>query len=168
MPGYETREMLSDEFHAKLCPEFSTRDMRWAFDRGDFCVASLCDDTVVGFNFWTQQDTQVNPDIVFMVPEKHIYSFATSTAEAHRGKGLAPERWKVAAPIKAREFGKDSPTIHYVEVTNYESRVSGQTYHGISPTVGYSGFFRVLGRWFVFRSPACKRFGTGFATRSLN
>lgn len=162
--GYETREIDSAEFHANLCAELGKTNMRWAFDRGDFCVASLYQNKVVGFNFWTQQDTRVAPGIVFVIPPQHIYSFAAQTAPPHRGKGLSPERWKVAAPLKRRYFGDGTPTIHYTEVVNFESRSSGQSYLPPSLRVGYAGFMRLWGRWVVFGSSGCRQYGAGFAT----
>jgi hypothetical protein len=162
-PGpYEARLVDQLTFDSLLCPELANVEYGWAFERGDWCVASLHDGVIVGYSFNTHLRTPVTDGLEFYFPPGYSYAYASLTAKAHRGRKLEPERWKVrtAALIAA---GESTAVIWYVSVANLASRAANQ-HAGLQLRLhGYAAFVRLFGRWFTFASPACHRFGAGFA-----
>lgn len=161
--GYETRRVSQQEFKRMLCDELKGVDYDWAFERGDFCIASIQDDQIVGYSFSSLQPTRVKSGLVFTFPDGFMYAFAARTAASHRGKKLQRETWKVRHAERLREHGSVFRSIWYVNVTNLESLASVE-HSGVNQTLrGYTGYVRCFGRWFTFASPGCKRLGAGFA-----
>jgi hypothetical protein len=157
---YETRAIDSEEFQAMLCSELEENRNDKAFARGDMCVASMINGEVVGFTFYTRQPTEVNDAIVFRLPESFTYSYGSMTAPSHRGRKLERIRWK-AAQMERIANGSDTPIVAYVNVMNLESRAA-QRRSANTELLGYTGYWRIAGRWFCFRSPGCRRMGVGF------
>jgi len=87
-PGYETRSVTSEEFHAQLCPELAGADIRWAFARGDICIASFCRGEIVGHSLYTRHPTAVRQGVIFEFPSTFVYGFESRTAPSHRGNRL--------------------------------------------------------------------------------
>jgi hypothetical protein len=157
--GFKIRSVSDREFRDCLCEELEEADYQWAFDRGDFCIASLRDDRIVGFTFYTRQPTVVRPGLVFSFPETCIYAYGSSTAPSQRGNKLESARWKAAQTEVIRRTGHDLPRIFYFNVMNLESRAANRR-SGTNKRIGYTGYLRA-GRWLCFRSFGCHRAGAG-------
>lgn len=160
--GYETRRVESGEFHDSLCPELAGEDFHWAFARGDVCIASFHDGSIVGHSLYTRLPTQVNDGVVFEFPSSFVYGFESRTAPSHRGRKLESSRWQVSQRVMEELEGHNVPRIFYIDVLNFESLAANRRPGVNNRLVGYSGYARVLGRWRTFRSPGCRRVGTGF------
>lgn len=158
---YETRVVTLEEFREKLSPELDMPDADWPFQRGDDCAASLCNGQIVGYSYYTYQDTIVRPELVFLVPVGYVYGFKSFTAPSHRGRKLEPNRWKAARAERNQTTGQDPRTIFYINVTNLESLAANKI--SDSSTLGYAAYANLFGYLLVFNSPGCKRHKTGFA-----
>ena len=161
-PDYETRAVNGGEFHASLSEGLQGTDYRWAFARGDLCIATLLDGKVVGYNFTTRHPTRVHDGLEFYFDDRFAYSFASFTDPAHRGRKLERERWKVARDEMTARNGSEVPSIWYINVTNLES-LAANRHSGVENVLhGYAGFIRLFGRWFTLASPGCRRAAAGF------
>jgi hypothetical protein len=158
--GYETRPIEREEFRAKLCPELKEDTSERAFAREDLCIASLKNDEVVGFTFYTNQPTDVNEAVLFRFPETFTYSYGSMTAPSHRGNRLESNRWKMAQTERLAR-GADTPIVFYVNTMNLESRAANRR-AATNELLGYTGYWRLAGRWFCWRSPGCHRKAVGF------
>jgi len=163
--GYETRRVESDEFHGSLCPELAGEDFRWAFARGDVCIASFQGGSIVGHSLYTRHPTRVNDGVVFEFPSTFVYGFESRTAPSHRGRKLESSRWQVSQRVMEELEGNNVPRIFYIDVLNFESLAANRRPGVNNRLVGYSGYARVLGRWLAFRSSGCRRMGAGFRAR---
>jgi len=161
--NYETRVVTLEEFRSQLSPELDQPGADWPFSRGDDCAASLLDGQIVGYSYYTYQDTIVRPDLVFLVPDGYVYGFKSFTAPSHRGKKLEPERWKAARIQRNQLTGRDPRTIFYINVVNLESLAANKMTD--ASTLGYAAYANLFGRLWVLNSPGCKRHRTGFAVR---
>jgi len=122
-PGYTTRSVSCDEFHGGLSTELTCVDYRWAFDRGDLCTATLCEDEVVAYNFTTMLSTRVRDGLAFTFTDEFVYSFASLTAKSHRGNQLARECWQVARETGKADTGLDPPSVSLSTTWKREPRV---------------------------------------------
>ena len=163
--GYKTRVVEQTEFLEKWSEELKQDDLAWPFQRGDVCTASVCQDEIVGFNFYTFQDTIVRDGLTFRVPQGYVYSFKSFTAPSHRGRKLEPDRWKASRAHRNRVLGKDPKSIFYINVTNLESLAANKM--SKSSTLGYAAYALLFERLLIFNSPGCKRHKTGFARTSV-
>lgn len=159
--NYETRIVTLEEFRNQLSPELDERGVDWPFQRGDECAASLIDNQIVGYSFYTYQDTIVRRNLVFLVPEGYVYGFKSFTATSHRGRRLESERWKAARFHRNEVMGQDPKTIYYINVTNLESLATNKMTEVI--TLGYAAYAELCGHVFVLNSPGCRKYKTGFA-----
>ena len=165
---YETRIVYSTEFHSALCDELATVDYRWAFARGDTCVASFRGAELVGYTFYSALPTRVRDGIEFAFPSTYVYSFAAATAPSHRGHRLEPERWKVARRHR-NAMGADPPAIGYVNVANLESLAANKASSPPSTFLGYIAYAKVNGRFRFFASRGARTVGAEFrAPGSVN
>lgn len=161
--GYTTRMVSGDEFHSRLCPELRHLDYRWAFARDATCAASFHGDEIVGMTLSTFLPARVRDGIEFVFPPRFVYSFASLTAPSHRGRRLEQDRWKIARRARIATTGRDPLSIWYVNVTNLESRATSKSVGAANDLIGYSAWFCIGGRYFVFNSPGCRRAGAGFS-----
>ena len=106
------------EFHEHLCDELRGADYRWAFARGDVCAASFRGGELVGYAFFSSLPTRVRDGIAFMFPSDCVYSYASTTARSHRGRGLSRDVWKTARRYRVSVEGRDPKSIWYVDVGN--------------------------------------------------
>lgn len=168
LQGSVTRAVSCDEFHDNLCDELQDTDLRWAFERGDLCVATILEGKVVGYNFTTRHPTRVHEGLLFYFPDRYSYSFASLTAPSHRGRRLERERWKVARRVMQERTGSLLLSIWYINVANLES-LAANKHSGVQQVLhGYAGFARLFGRWFTFASPGCRAVGAGFEARDTS
>lgn len=160
--GYQSRSVDDEQFHRALCPELADTDYRWAFARGDLCIASFHGSSIVGHSFYTRQPTAVNDGVEFAFPPQFVYGFASRTAPSHRGQRLEGSRWQVSQQEMQRLEGHNVPRIFYIDVFNFESLAANRRPGVNNRLAGYTGCIRVLGRWHTFSSPGCRRLGAGF------
>lgn len=164
-PGYVTRTVDCETFHAKLGAELAGVDYRWAFARGDLCTATLFEEEIVAYNFTSRLPTRVCDGVTFSFPSDFVYSFASLTASSHRGNQLARECWQVAREARAQAAGFDLPCVWYIALDNLESRKASAAFPNHTLR-GYSGYVRVFNRCLCFRSAGCRKLGVGFRVGS--
>jgi len=161
--GYETRVVGQQEFESGLSAELAGADYGFAFKRGDQCVASLYQGSIVGHVFYTHRPTRVRDGLVFTFPSEFVYGYASKTAPSHRGRKLEQDRWKVGRAARLKQTGIDSPIIWYYNVTNLEMMSALARLGKQVRVLGWAAYFKLCGRWFSFRSPRAARVGAGFA-----
>ena len=133
-------------------------DRSAAFARGDECVATLCGDAVVGYNFYSRHADRVNATTEFEFPaDEFVYSYDAYTWPEHRGRGLSPARW--AYVIQTAPWGR-TPTIMHVDLDNLSSLDSGAPQDRI--IIGYTAWLKVGRSVWHWRSPGCRARRTGF------
>ncbi len=158
--GYTCRLVDSEEFHANLCEEFRETDFRWAFERGDICLANICNGRIVGYDFSTQHPTVVTDGIEFFFPSQFAYGYAALTASDHRGRRLAPHRWYETFMERKKDGVRP---VFYFNLANSPSLKSNRNITGPkTPVLGYTAYIRTSGRVICWRSPAAKALGVGF------
>lgn len=135
-----------------------------AFSRGDTCLASFKKDgdELAGYNFFTTLPTTVNDQIEFIFSHDYMYSYAAYTFFAHRNKGLSPSRWTSHREWRIAK-GHSPHTIHYIEIHNTSSLISGDNKDTL--ILGYTGYLKLWGRIWCWRSAGCKKAGAGFRVR---
>jgi hypothetical protein len=153
---YVTREVEADEFFRDPENVGEGRPGRDAFDAGDRCFANLLAGTIVGYTFYGTRATRIRPGLILRVPEGTLYSYASYTQPAHRGKRLAFARSNARRQV---DLGKRTETrvIWYVAVDNARSRASIRVWD--SELVGYVGYARVGRRFLLVASRGCRRAG---------
>lgn len=162
LKGYELRTVSQDEFQDRLCQELKNHDMRWAFERGDLCVAALFEGEIVAYDFRSNQPAPFEDGLMFYFPSSYMVGFVSITAPSHRGHGIARELWAFARQTIIARGGIVPSNIWTASVFNLESlaaiRSSGTQYE----FHGYAAYLRLFGRWFTFASPRCRALGAGF------
>jgi hypothetical protein len=162
LEGYEVRAVDEQQFHDNLCEELSDARFDSEFQRGDLCIAALCEGTIVAYDFTSKHPSRVKEGLEFTFPDEFSYGMVTTTAPAHRGRKIARELWRVSRQIRLQREGRDVLRIWYVNATNLESRAANVNTGTKENFQGYAGYLRLFGRWHVFASPRCRRFGAGF------
>ena len=157
-----TRMVDADEFHRKLPRSIDTQDYRWAFERGDSCMANLHGDHIVGWEFATRHPTRVRPGVEFVFPDDLGYSYASFTHPDHRGQRLADARTRQWSADDDSDYGD---WVWYINVANLESlAVFGDDAPGVA-LVGHSVYVLLGRRCWCFASRPCRQLGTGFRSR---
>ncbi len=167
--GYDTRIVGDSEFHESLCEELRGIDYRWAFERGDVCAASFRGPLLVGYSFYSSVPTRAHEGITFTFPaQEYVYAYASATAPSHRGNRLEQDRWKAARRHRNQTTGRDPRLVWYVNVANLESRATSYAMRIGTPLVGYIAWAKIGSEYRFFRSPGCRKAGTGFVLATPN
>ena len=164
-PGYRTQRVREEDFHKILPKDLIGIDFSWAFARGDYCVGNLKGEVLVGWDFWTQHPTLVCDGLYFRFPSSLLYSFASFTHRAHRGKRLAAARGSYSVDEFLAERNQLHPFlgwVWYIDCTNYESLRLQENAQQDVRRVGWTAAIRFFGHYYCFSSRACRKFGTVF------
>ncbi len=155
---YELRRVDCDEFHSRLPADIDDVDYRWAFDRGDTCMASLYEGVVVGWEFAASKSTHVKDGLEFVLPDGYWYSYGAFTHVDHRGQRLADAR----SAAWGDDSSSDSQLVWYINVKNQASMsIYGDGVEGVE-TIGWAAYAKFLGRYWTMRSRSCREIGVGF------
>ena len=138
-----------------------------AFARGDSCIANFerASGKLVGYLFYTKFPTRVADDVEFFFSDQYLYAYAAYIDPEHRGRGLAPSMWTTHKRWREEE-NLPLTTLHYIDVTNLPSLRSGSSED--TTIIGYTGYVRLFGKRYCWRSPGCVREAVGFRNRSLH
>ena len=129
--------------------------------KGDWCYAYFSGERLVSSGWYSAEPTRVGKQFLFTFPSEYVYMYAGYTEPDHRGARLHGHGMAAAARIVANE-GKRG-LIGLIDVRNFASRRSA-TRMGYR-RVGTVFEFRILGRWFSLRTPACARIGADLKSR---
>ena len=163
VPDYVTRCVTDAEYEAGIKALEGDHQRKWAFDRGDQCVANFHGDQMVGYTFNSPHSTVVCPGLEFRFPDTSIYAYAAFTEPRHRGRRLDLARSNERKRV-AQRAGIERRAIWYVLVNNYAARAAGKQAGGV--LAGYLGYVKFGHRFLCFASPRCKRAGVSLVQTS--
>lgn len=127
-----------------------------ALAKGDRCYAMLKDNQLAAYNWYSLQPTRIHPpELVVEFDPQYVYSYKAMTLPEHRGLRLAPI--SAAQALQWYQQCGKKGLVSYVESHNFDSLKPGQR-------LGYRIFgsifmLRLPGRYAIFSTPACRRFG---------
>lgn len=143
-------EFSRDE-EAGISEEF----VQYASGKGDKCYGVTYNGKLRAYGWYATNPTRVSADLRLHFGRDYVYMYKGFTHEQHRGKRLFPTGMSRALRLY-RSAGYKGMLL-YVDAYNLDSLKS-------CARMGFRSFgsiyvARVLGRYFVFETPGCARFG---------
>lgn|SRR5262245_42991438 len=147
---YALAEFAQDP-EASLPEEF----VSYALAKGDKCYGVTHNGLLRAYGWYATTPTRVSADLRLHFHRDYIYMYKGFTHESHRGNGLYPSG--ITRALRHYRAAGYEGMVLYVEAHNLDSlkscarlglRVFGSVYVA-----------KVLGRYFIFSTPGCARFG---------
>ena len=137
----------------KEIPDYLTQEfVESAMARGDICAAVFSDSKIIAFNWASFTTTKVNDHLWVEFGTSHRYGYNAYTRPEYRGRRIMRSVMRfLDSECLKRGY---THTIVYVETHNYAS-LANLARLG-NRCVGYAGYFRLFGKYFLFRSPGSK------------
>jgi hypothetical protein len=161
--GFYTPRALAEfarDSHAGLAEEF----MHYALGKGDKCYGFTCNGELRAYGWYATTPTRVSPELTLHFKRDYIYMYKGYTQEQHRGKRLFPIGMTRA--LRHYRSAGYKGMLLYVEASNLSSLKS-------CARMGFRSFgsvfvAKIFGRYFVYASPGCARFGFRVSYRSAS
>jgi hypothetical protein len=134
-----------------ISPEF----VQYATAKGDKCYSVNYNGTLCAYGWYATTPTRVSADLRLRFGRDYVYMYKGFTHEQHRGKRLFPTGMSRALRLY-RSAGYKGMLL-YVDAYNLDSLKSCARMGFRS--CGSIYVAKVLGRYFVFETPGCARFG---------
>jgi hypothetical protein len=138
-------------------PETGITDefLRYALSKGDKCYAFTDGGSLSAYGWYATTPTRVSPDLRLHFSRDYIYMYRGFTRESHRGRRLFPTGMTRA--LRHYRAAGYKGMVLYVEANNLDSLKScARTGLRVFGTVYVAKLF---GRYFVYSTPECARFG---------
>ena len=143
--------------HFVADPEASMSEefVRYALAKGDKCYGATHRGRLRAYGWYATTPTRVSPDLRLHFCRDYVYMYKGFTHESHRGKRLFPSG--ITGALEHYRATGYKGILLYVDANNLDSlkscagmglRVFGSVYVA-----------KVLGRYFIYSSPGCARFG---------
>ncbi len=159
LKGQLEYRMVSEAELLPWCPhpglDLKEKTLRPAFARGDRCVGAFEGDQLVGYVFFAFQATPDTDGTWVDFDSRTRYAYKSFVLPAYRGRRMGLELYQLSALVcPSQDRSLDMIIVH---TDNTPSLRSAQSVGGRA--VGYGGYWKVLGRFVLFRSPGTRRFG---------
>jgi hypothetical protein len=143
-------EFTQDE-HAGIPGEF----VQYSLGKGDKCYGFTYNGELKAYGWYATTPTRVSPELTLHFSRDYIYVYRGYTNELHRGKRLFPIGMTRA--LKHYRSAGYKGMLLYVDAHNLDSLKS-------CARMGFRSFgsifiAKILGRYFIYASPGCARFG---------
>ena len=139
-------------------------DARRRLGEGQFFIASLADEVLVGYDWYSPTALCLEENSVYFVFDRSLICCAYSFVHpAYRGRGLGGDRWDFAH----RVFGAGGwqGTVYYIETRNFSAlRATAKREDNTKLWVGMFAYVRLMGRYVCWTSRGCRRLGISVTT----
>ncbi|MEM7101336.1 MAG: hypothetical protein AAF541_24000 [Pseudomonadota bacterium] len=157
-PGFDIRVATEAELlmAANEIPALSSEEIKHALANGDVCLAAFHSDRLVAFTWRCYNKTRHTPGIWVETQKPFRYGYKAYTLPDYRGQHLLKPQYTDAI-CKSKGY---AVATGFIELHNYAS-IRNSRRNG-NRTVGFAGYFRILGKHYTFRTPGAKKFGFRF------
>jgi GNAT superfamily N-acetyltransferase len=140
-------------------------DTRQRLGQGQFFIASLADEVLVGYDWYSPTALCLEEDAVYFVFDPSLICCAYSFVHpAYRGRGLGGDRWDFAHRVFAARGWRG--TVYYIETRNLSSlRAAAKRGDDAKLWVGMFAYVRLMGRYVCWTSRGCRGLGIAVTTR---
>jgi hypothetical protein len=138
-------------------PEASVSDefVRYALAKGDKCYGFRHNGALRAYGWYASTPTRISPDLRLHFNRDYIYMYKAFTHHSHRGMRLFPIG--VTCALRHYRAAGYKGMLLYVDANNLASlRSCVRTGFRAFGTVYVA---RLLGRYFIYSTPGCARFG---------
>ena len=142
---------LGRDAEAGVSEEF----IQYATGKGDKCYGATYNGRLVASSWYATTPTRISPELSLRFGRNYIYMYKAFTERGHRGKRLFPIGTSRA--LKLYRAAGYKAMLLYVDADNLDSLKS-------CARMGFRSFgtiyvAKMLGRYFVYETPGCARFG---------
>jgi hypothetical protein len=143
------------EFARDPAAHISEEFVEYALSKGDKCFGFARDGALSAYGWYATTPTRVSPDLDIHFRRDYIYMYKGYTHALHRGKRLFP--LGITQALKLYRAAGYKGMLLYVDASNLDSLKS-------CARIGFRVFgsiyvARIFGRYFVYSTPGCSRFG---------
>ena len=157
-PQYTCRFFNADELRAIInheATDLSDDFVDTALAKSDLCCAILHGNSLASYGWYSNQATLINPHLRLSTPNNYTYMYHGYTHQNHRGRRLHAIR--VMHGLKEYLQNGATGLIFYVEADNHRSLRSAARLN--AQNFGRVVAIRLFGKYHVFHSPGCKKYG---------
>jgi hypothetical protein len=144
-----------EEFTREAPAAISGEFVQYSLGKGDKCYGFTYNGELSAYGWYATTPTRVSPALTLHFSRDYIYMYRGYTHERHRGKRLFPIGMTRA--LKHYRSAGYKGLLLYVDASNLDSlkscaRMGFRTFGSIF-------IAKILGRYFIYASPGCARFG---------